>query len=95
MNNDRLLADLAYLDPTYVDGIYVEGITNLGANFTMPFFRWAPATNANGVLVMERVPALLLVRPRSSLLPRSPIAALLDRHPPPAEQALELKRLAH
>jgi hypothetical protein len=61
---DRLVADLACLDPVYVDGIILEGVANLGPNFTTPFFRWVPTINSNGVMVMERSPALLLVRPR-------------------------------
>jgi hypothetical protein len=61
--DDRLVADLACLDPIYVDGIILEGVANLGSNFTTPFFRWVPTVNANGVLVMERSPTLLIVRP--------------------------------
>jgi hypothetical protein len=70
-------------------------VTNLGTNFTTPFFRWVPTTNENGVMVLERVAALLVVRPRSSLLPRSPLAALLDRQAAPQLHASEIKQLAH
>ena len=36
-----------------------------------------------------------LIRPRSSLLPRSPLAALIDRQPGPEHYASELRQLAH
>jgi hypothetical protein len=93
--SDSIMADFACLDPVYVDGIVYEGLANLGANFATPFFRWTPTVSNSGVVVFERTPALFLVRPRSSLLPRSPLAALLDRQSPPDQHALEFKQLAH
>ena len=57
---ERLIADFACLDPVYVDGIFAEGVMNLGANFATPYFRWTPTGRAgNGVVSMERTPALL------------------------------------
>jgi hypothetical protein len=44
---------------------------------------------------MQRMPALFLIRPRSSLLPRSPLAALIDRQPGPEHSASELRQLMH
>jgi hypothetical protein len=93
---ERLIADFACLDPVYVDGIFAEGVMNLGANFATPYFRWAPRGRGdNGDVSMERTPALFLIRPRSSLLPHSPLAALIDRQPGPVHYASELRVLAH
>jgi len=93
---ERLFADFACLDPVYVDGIFAEGVMNLGANFATPYFRWSPCGRAgNGAVSIERAPALFLIRPRSSLLPRSPLAALLDRQPAPEHYATELRQLTH
>jgi len=93
---ERLIADFACLDSVYVDGIFAEGVMNLGANFATPYFRWTPTGRAgNGVVSMQRTPALFLIRPRSSLLPRSPLAALIDRQPGPEHCASELRQLAH
>jgi hypothetical protein len=95
-NNERLIADFGCLDPIYVDGIFAEGVMSLGANFATPYFRWAPTGLAgNGGVSMERTPALFLIRPRSSLLPCSPLAALVDRQPGPSHYASELRLLAH
>ena len=89
---ERLIADFACLDPVYVDGIFEEGVMSFGTNFATPYFRWAPTGRAsNGVVSMEKIPALFVIRPRSSLLPRSPLAALVDRQPGPEHYASELK----
>lgn len=58
---ERLMADFACLDPVYVDGI--AGIVNLGTNFAQCFFRWQIVSAG----AYERVPAVYLIRPRSSI----------------------------
>jgi hypothetical protein len=63
--SDELLAEFAALDPVYVDG--AVGLVDLGENFSTLMFRWVPVTSANGVLLYERQPAMVLVRPKSSL----------------------------
>ena len=72
---DRLLADFACLDPVYVDGIFTEGVTNLGANFITPYFRWMPINTENGVrdarkssLALSRVGRDFLARSRTAEL---------------------------
>jgi hypothetical protein len=64
--DDKMLADIAALDPVYVDG--VGGVTNLGANFGTLFFRYVPVKTENGGLLYERTPVLYVMRPRSSLI---------------------------
>jgi hypothetical protein len=94
--NGRLLSEFAGLEPIYVDGIFTDGIMNLGATFATPYFRWTLTGHVNnGVIAMERQPALLLIRPRSSLLPHSPLAKLLDAQPCPKDAVSELRLLAH
>lgn len=61
----RLIADFGGLEPVYVDG--VAGTFNLGANFAMLFFRYRPVFR-DGHMVYDRVPALHLVRPMTSLM---------------------------
>jgi hypothetical protein len=62
---DRLLGEIASLDPVYVDGI--AGAINLGTNFMLPFFRLIPVKTESGTIIMQRTPILLLVCPHSSL----------------------------
>jgi hypothetical protein len=69
-------------------------VTSLEDNYMMPFFRWVPSVKRGGEVIMERMPALLLVRPRSSILPRSPLAAILDQQLPP-KYAGATPRLGH
>jgi hypothetical protein len=59
---EQLIGDFACLDPVYVDGIVAEGVVSCGPNFMIPYFRWVP-TIENGHVIMQRTPALLLIRP--------------------------------
>lgn len=64
--DERLMADFGCLDPVYVDG--VAGVLNLGANFAMLFYRWAPMKQHGALVTCEQVPAVCIIRPRASLL---------------------------
>ena len=91
-DTERLINDFSCLDPVYVDGIVAEGVMNLGANFGTPYFRWTPGRVENGRMIMQRTPALLLIRPRASLLdPHGMLGRLLDGQPAPQGQTLELR----
>jgi hypothetical protein len=81
---DRLIADFACLDPMYVDGI--AGVLNLGSNFSTPFFRWAPRQSEGGIITFEKVPAMLIVQPRSALICGKDCAmtAMLQTQQPPS-----------
>jgi hypothetical protein len=61
------MAEFQALDPVYVDG-RVGPLINLGDNFASRYFRWMPVHSESGVVLYKKVPALLLVRPMSSLV---------------------------
>lgn len=72
---DRLLADIACAEPVYADGI--AGAFNLGTNFLTCYFRWRPMQR-DGVVIWEKTPAVVVVRPRASLLsPNGGLARML------------------
>jgi hypothetical protein len=81
-----MINDFACLEPLYVDGIVSEAVVNLGTNFATPYFRWSP-TMREGRIMLERVPALYVIRPIASLDPRDPLLSLLQKQMPPAEAA--------
>lgn len=64
--DEQLIAEFACLDPVYVQGI--AGAINLGDTFATFYFRLAPKYTDNGVVVTERIPALYLIRPQSSIV---------------------------
>jgi hypothetical protein len=66
IENDRLLADFACLDPIYVDGI--ARILNLGTNFQVLYFRWVPTQSKHGLTTMEKAPAASVIRPKTSIM---------------------------
>jgi hypothetical protein len=82
----NMIADFACLEPIYVDGIVSEGVVSLGVNFATPYFRWVPAVH-EGRVIMERVPAIYLIRPIASLAPHDPLALLLQGQPDPMHAA--------
>jgi hypothetical protein len=81
---EQLINDFACLDPTYVDGI--AGVLNLGSNFSTLFFRWNPARTEGGVIAYERIPALVLMQPRSALICGNGcrLNTMLEAQQPPA-----------
>ena len=79
---DRLINDFACIDPIYVDGLFTEGVVSLGTNFATPYFRYTP-TMRDGSLILERTPALYVIRPIASLDPRDLLAMLLKRQQTP------------
>jgi hypothetical protein len=80
-DDDNLLGDISALDPVYVDGVISGGIANLGANVSVPFFRWIPERTSEG-LRLQRQPVLVLVGPRQFLLPASPYTTAAELEPP-------------
>jgi hypothetical protein len=66
-----------------LDGI--SGVLNMGDNFASMYFRWVPVKDENGALMYEQSPAMVIVRPRASLLcgPGCTITAMLDSRPTP------------
>jgi hypothetical protein len=89
---DHLTADFACLDPIYVDGI--AGVLNLGSNFSTLFFRWAPKQSEGGIITFEKVPAMLIVQPRSTLICGRGCAmtAMLQAQQPPSSLADQTPR---
>jgi hypothetical protein len=67
--DERLLNDVACLDPTYVDDCPL--ILSLGTNVNLLFVRLVPKVGENGLIVFERVPALSVVLPWTANLCRS------------------------
>jgi len=65
IENDRLLADFACIDPVYVDGI--ARILNLGTNFQILYFRWVPTQSEHGLVTMVKTPAASVIRPKTSI----------------------------
>ena len=63
--SDQLIADFACIDPVYVDG--VAGLMNLGENFAALYFRWKMVGVGTHGKLFERQPALVLVRPTTSV----------------------------
>ena len=79
--SDQLMADFACMDPVYVDGI--AGLMNIGGtNFSTLYFRWkAVGVGPRGKLY-KRSPALVLVRPITSVpCPQCPVMAGLGVGP--------------
>ena len=63
--SERLISDFACLDPVYVDGI--AGLMNLGANFGTLYYRWKAVSANHQGLVYEKAPALVIIRPITSI----------------------------
>lgn len=61
--SERLRAEFAAIEPIYLDGI--AAFIPLGTNFATYYFRWVPSQKDGGSVC--RVPALVTVRPRSSI----------------------------
>ena len=89
-SDDNFLNDFACLDPVYVDGVFAEGVVSLGVNFATPYFRWVPSMR-DGRVILERMPALYMIRPIASLDPRDPLAVLLMGQRSPAQVAMAFK----
>lgn len=94
--SERLMADFACLDPVYVDDM--AGVINLGTNFQMLFHRWSPQSDREGGVAFEKIPALTLILPRTSILARSDgfIASLLKMQAAPESASItELRAGTH
>lgn len=63
--SERLRAEFGEMQPIYIDG--VAGLLNLGDNFATYYFRWVASIQSGAVC---RQPALVLIRPRKSMLCR-------------------------
>jgi hypothetical protein len=77
--SERLLADFACLDPVYVNDAATA--LNLGTNCQLLLFRWQCVSHSAGEF--EKVPAVNLVFPRTSVLARSGIIASWMQATPP------------
>jgi hypothetical protein len=93
--SERLIADFACLDPVYVDDM--AGVLNLGTNFQMLFHRWSPRSDREGGVGFEKIPALSLILPRTSILARNGlIASLLNMQAAPQSASItELRDVTH
>jgi hypothetical protein len=92
---ERLMADIAALDPVYVDGI--AGLVNLGTNFGTVYFRFIPIKSENGLIMYEKTPVLYLVRPRSGgcQAPTCDYMRILDRCGPTSAQPFAVTEGVH
>lgn len=63
---DALIASFSCIDPVYVDG--VAGFMNLGDNFAQVYYRWQPVCAEGCGFSYEKVPAVCIVRPKTSIL---------------------------
>jgi hypothetical protein len=80
-STELLINDVACMDRVYVDGAITEGICDLGANILLPFFCWTPQIDGNQ-LTMVRTPKLVIVGPRSMLMPQSSFVCAADLKTP-------------
>jgi hypothetical protein len=89
--NERLMADFACLDPVYVDDAL--GALNLGANCQLLLFRWQCVSHSAGEF--EKVPAVNLVFPRTSVLARTGIIASWMQASTPPKDIATPRAVAH
>lgn len=80
--DDRLMADIACLDPIYADGVL--GLVNLGTTFMEVFYRWRPLRAEGGVLIQERTASHVIVRPLASVTAGGSYHRILSAQTEPA-----------
>jgi hypothetical protein len=70
MIDERMIGDIAALEPMYVDDCHAA--LNLGTNVNLVFFRYAPVAQEGGAVRFERVSTLSLVIPWASTICKRP-----------------------
>jgi len=73
VRDERLLTEISYIEPIAVHGLL--GYVNLGDTFLACYFRWKPVKLEAGGMGREKSPAVVLIRPRCSVIP----GGILDR----------------